>query len=66
MVTEVINLEAPLWMKCAHPSRTFSFDNIVTHMTIAGQRLGTRIPEVTLSTIEGYPVLGNGAINTNS
>jgi hypothetical protein len=35
-------------------------------MTIAGQRLVKRIPEVTLSAIEGYPVLRNGPMNTHS
>jgi hypothetical protein len=35
-------------------------------MPIARQRLGKHIPEVTLSTIEGYPLLGNGQINTHS
>jgi hypothetical protein len=40
--------------------------NIVTHMTIARQRLGKYIPGVTLSTVEGYPSLGNGIINTHS
>jgi hypothetical protein len=40
--------------------------NIVTHMTIARQQLGKHIPEVTLSTIEGYALLGNGPINTYS
>jgi hypothetical protein len=37
-----------------------------THMPIARQRLGKHIPEVTLSTIEGHPSLGNGPINTHS
>jgi hypothetical protein len=35
-------------------------------MTIAGQRLGKHSPGVTLSTIEGHPLLGNGPINTHS
>jgi hypothetical protein len=35
-------------------------------MTIAGQRLGKHIPRVTSSTIEGYRLLGNGAIHTHS
>jgi hypothetical protein len=39
-------------------------ENIVTHMSIARQRL-VNIPEVTLSTIE-YPLLGNGPINKQS
>jgi hypothetical protein len=38
----------------------------VTHMNIARQRLGKHIPEVTLSIIEGHPLLGNGPINRNS
>jgi hypothetical protein len=33
------------------------------HMTIARQRLGKNIPEVKLSTVEGYPLLGNEPIN---
>jgi hypothetical protein len=33
--------------------------HIVTHMTIAGQRLGKHIPEITLSTTEGHQLLGN-------
>jgi hypothetical protein len=41
-------------------------ENTVTHMTIAGERLSKRIPEITLSTIEGYPLLRNGPINTHS
>jgi hypothetical protein len=32
--------------------------------TISRQRLGRNVPEVTLSTIEGYPLLGIGMINT--
>jgi hypothetical protein len=40
--------------------------NIVTHMTIAGQRLGKRIREVTHLTIDGHPLLGIGPINTHS
>jgi hypothetical protein len=47
LLIEVVNSEAPLSMICAHPSRTFSFD-IVMHMTTAGQRLGKRIPEITI------------------
>jgi hypothetical protein len=39
--------------------------NIVTHMPIARQRFGKHIPEITLSTIEGYILLGNGPINTH-
>jgi hypothetical protein len=38
----------------------------VTHMTIARQRLGKHIPGVTLSTIKGHPLLGNGSIDTHS
>jgi hypothetical protein len=37
--------------------------NIVTHMTITRKRLGKNIPEFTLSTIEGYPLLCIGPIN---
>jgi hypothetical protein len=44
----------------------FPMNNIVTHMTIARQRLGKHCPGITLSTIEEYPLLGNGSINTNS
>jgi hypothetical protein len=40
-------------------------ESVVTHMLIARQRLGKHIPEVTLSTIEGHPLLGNGPINTH-
>jgi hypothetical protein len=36
------------------------------HMAIARQRLGKHIPEITLSTIGGYPLLGNETINTHS
>jgi hypothetical protein len=39
-------------------------EDIVTHMTIARQRLGKDIPEVTLSIIEVHPLLGNEPINT--
>jgi hypothetical protein len=39
---------------------------IVTHMPIARQRLAKHIPEITLSTIEGHALLGNGPINTHS
>jgi hypothetical protein len=35
-------------------------------MLIARQRLGKHISEVTLSTIEGHPLLGNEQINTHS
>jgi hypothetical protein len=40
--------------------------HIVKHMPIAKQRLGEHIPEVTLSKIEGYPLLDNGPIITHS
>jgi hypothetical protein len=40
--------------------------HIVTYMTIVRQRLGKHFPQVTLSTIEGQPLLGNGPINTHS
>jgi hypothetical protein len=36
----------------------------VTHMTITRQRLCKHIPEVTLSTIEGRLLPGNGSLNT--
>jgi hypothetical protein len=39
---------------------------IVKRMSIARQRLSKHIPEVTLSTVEGYPLLGNGPINMHS
>jgi hypothetical protein len=32
-------------------------------MTIARQRLGKYVPEVTLSTVEGRPLLGNGSLD---
>jgi hypothetical protein len=35
-------------------------------MSIARQRLGKHIPEVTFSTIEGNQLLGNGSISTHS
>jgi hypothetical protein len=35
-------------------------------MPIARQRLGKHIPEVTVSTIEGHPLLGNWLIKTDS
>jgi hypothetical protein len=39
---------------------------IVTHMTIARQRLGKNIPAVTVSTIlEGHPLLSNESIYTH-
>jgi hypothetical protein len=38
--------------------------NTVTHMTIVRQRLGTHVPEVTLSTVEGRALLGNGSVDT--
>jgi hypothetical protein len=40
--------------------------HIVTYMPIARQRFGKHIPEVTLSTIEGHPLLGNEPLNTHS
>jgi hypothetical protein len=40
-------------------------NHILTHMSTAGHRLGKKnVPEVTLSTIEGHPLLGNEQINT--
>jgi hypothetical protein len=39
--------------------------NIMTHMTIDRQRLRKTIPEVTLSTMEGFPLLGNRPLNTH-
>jgi hypothetical protein len=39
-------------------------DNIVMHMTIARQRLSKRVPVVTLTTMEGRPLLGKGSLNT--
>jgi hypothetical protein len=39
---------------------------ILTHIPNTRQRLGKHIPEVTLSTIEREPFLGNGPINTHS
>jgi hypothetical protein len=33
-------------------------------MTIAGQRLGEHIPEVTLSAVEGHLLPGNGSLHT--
>jgi hypothetical protein len=33
-------------------------------MTIARQRLGKRVPEVTLSTMEGCPLLGSEPLGT--
>jgi hypothetical protein len=44
----------------------FILYNIVTHMPLARQRLGKHIPEVTLSTTEGHPLLGKGPIKTHS
>lgn len=38
---------------------------ILCHMPIARQRLGKDIPGITFSTI-GHPLLGKGAVNTNS
>jgi hypothetical protein len=38
--------------------------SIVTHMTIARQRIGKHISEVTLSTVEGYPLLGSKSLGT--
>jgi hypothetical protein len=35
-------------------------------MTIASQRPGKHVPEVTLLTIEGRPLLGNGSLDTFS
>jgi hypothetical protein len=40
-------------------------NNNVTSMPIARQRLGEHILEVTISAIEGHPLLDNGQINTN-
>jgi hypothetical protein len=39
---------------------------IVTHTPDTGQRLGKHIPGVTLSTLEEFPLLSNGPINTHS
>jgi hypothetical protein len=36
----------------------------MTHITIARQRFGKRIPEDKLSTVEGYPLLGNESRGT--
>jgi hypothetical protein len=36
----------------------------MTHMTIARQRFGKQVPEVTLSTVEGHPLLGNRSLDT--
>jgi hypothetical protein len=33
-------------------------------MTIARQRFGKHVPEVTLSRVEGYLLLGNGSLDT--
>jgi hypothetical protein len=44
----------------------FCQSNIVTHMSIARQRLGKNIPEVKISTIEEHPLLGKEPINTHS
>jgi hypothetical protein len=33
-------------------------------MTIDRQRLGKHIPEVTLSIVEGHPLLGNESLDT--
>jgi hypothetical protein len=41
-------------------------EHIVMYMPIARQRLGKHIPEVILSTIDGYLLLGKGPINTHS
>jgi hypothetical protein len=40
-----------------------SFKDVMTHMTIARQRLDKQIPGITLSTI-GHPLLGKEPINT--
>jgi hypothetical protein len=40
--------------------------SIVMHMTIARQRPCKHSLGVTLSTIEGHPLLGNGPLNTRS
>jgi hypothetical protein len=34
--------------------------DIVMQTTIARQRLGKRVPEVRLSTMEGHPLVGSG------
>jgi hypothetical protein len=39
---------------------------LVTHMTIVRKLLGKHSPRVALSTIEVYPLLGNGPTNTHS
>jgi hypothetical protein len=43
---------------------SYKINSIVTHMAIARQRLGKNSLEVTLSTTEGHPLLGNGSLNT--
>jgi hypothetical protein len=43
---------------------TFTSDHIVTHMTTARQRGGKHVPKVTLSKVEGHPLLGNESLNT--
>jgi prephenate dehydrogenase len=34
-------------------------------MTTIRQRLGKHVPEVTLSTVGGHPLLGNGSLETS-
>jgi hypothetical protein len=53
---------------CYYSSEYNVIKNIVTYRPTAKQRLdehvlGKHNPEVTLSIIEGHPVLGNGAVN---
>jgi hypothetical protein len=38
--------------------------NIVTNMTIARQRIGKHIPEMTLSIVEGPPLLASKSQHT--
>jgi hypothetical protein len=53
--------------KCDVPSKQEENLNIiiVTHMPIDGKRLDKYIPKVTLSNLEGHPLLGNGPINAH-
>jgi hypothetical protein len=48
--------------RISHSPRSDDINNIVTHITIARQRLGKHVPEVTLSTMEENMLLGSGSL----
>jgi hypothetical protein len=60
---EIIRPPSHLSLTAVSSELKQSSNCILTHMSIARQRLDKQIPEVTLLTIEGCALLGNGPIN---